>query len=174
MSKVILYICMSEDQFVATKDYSVSWLDKYNSNQDLIDANDYGKFIQNIGTVIMGNTTYKQVRFELMPDVWAYEGFKTYVYTDEAINENGIESTTLNPIDLINKIKSESDKDIFLVGGPFTIKLFDEQFLIDEYQIFTAPEKLNDGIKLDIDFSKLKMVSKTNVGPLVKRVYSKL
>jgi dihydrofolate reductase len=55
--KVVLYIATSLDGFIATKDLSVSWLDKFNNSGE-----DYGytKFNDSVDTVIVGNTTLKQ------------------------------------------------------------------------------------------------------------------
>jgi dihydrofolate reductase len=57
--KVILYIAASLDGFIARKNGSVDWLAKYENTEE-----DYGykEFFDSIGTVILGNTTYKQFK----------------------------------------------------------------------------------------------------------------
>ena len=56
--RIILYIAISLDGFIARKDGSVDWLSPYENGSE-----DYGynEFYKKIRTVIMGNTTYKQV-----------------------------------------------------------------------------------------------------------------
>jgi len=57
-SKVILYIAMSLDGYIARKDGDIGWL-------SMVDApgEDYGyaAFIKDVGTVIMGRKTYEKV-----------------------------------------------------------------------------------------------------------------
>jgi dihydrofolate reductase len=54
--KIILYIAVSLDGFIARKNGSVDWLDRFNSAGD-----DYGykKFYDSIDTVVMGNKIQK-------------------------------------------------------------------------------------------------------------------
>ena len=55
--KIILYIAMSLDGFIAGKDGKVDFLDPYNDKMPELGFND---FYSKIDSVIMGNTTYKQ------------------------------------------------------------------------------------------------------------------
>ena len=56
--KIILYIAISLDGFIAKEDGSLDWLTKYNNN-----AEDYGfkELYNRIRTVLVGSTTYRQV-----------------------------------------------------------------------------------------------------------------
>ncbi len=56
--KVILYIAMSLDGFIARKNGSVDWLDKFNNTGE--DCG-YEKFYDSINAVVMGSSTYKQI-----------------------------------------------------------------------------------------------------------------
>lgn len=63
MKKVILYIGMSLDGYIANKDMKVDWMIGENSNNQ--EDSSYNEFITNIDTIIMGYTTYYQIVNEL-------------------------------------------------------------------------------------------------------------
>lgn len=70
MRKVVLFIAMSLDGYIADKDGKVGWLtgqDAHAENEDT-----YSEFVTGIDTVIMGWDTYHQVATELSPSEWVY------------------------------------------------------------------------------------------------------
>ena len=83
MRKVILYIAISLDGYVADNNGSVDWL----GGVDVDYAGDYGydDFIANVDTVVMGGRTYRQVVQELSPNVWPYAGLQSYVLTRQPL-----------------------------------------------------------------------------------------
>ncbi len=58
MKKVILYIGMSLDGYIADKDMKVDWMNGDDLNNQ---ESSYDKFVKSIDTIIMGYTTYHQV-----------------------------------------------------------------------------------------------------------------
>lgn len=66
MRKVILYIAMSLDGYIADENGGVSWL----SGQDPAGESEgtYPEFVRGIDTVVMGWETYHQVVTELSPE----------------------------------------------------------------------------------------------------------
>ena len=66
MRKVILYIAMSLDGFIADRDGKVDWL----AGQDAIveSADSFPEFVKGVDTVIMGWRTYHQIVTELSPE----------------------------------------------------------------------------------------------------------
>ncbi len=175
MNKVKLYIATSLDGYIADTSGNVNFLDTFEPTQDAIDA--YNSFYNSIGTVIMGNSTYKQVITDLSPNLWPYENCTTYVYTNtKKENINNIIFTNENPTQLINTIKSSSSEDIWLLGGSQIVQTFLEHNLIDEYIITIVPVILGNGIKLfnpSIFSTSLKLVSSKNIGEFVELTYSK-
>lgn len=137
--KVILYIAESLDGFIARKNGSVDWLTPYESSGE-----DYGykEFYDSIGTIIMGSTTYKQfgeyhrdkLCFVFSSSIKGREGNVTFVNRD--IRE------------FIEKLNSENNKNIWLVGGGSMIDGFLKHGLIDEFIISIIPTLLGDGIPL--------------------------
>ncbi len=78
MRKVVLFIAMSLDGFIADRRGGVDWLSGQGSGASF-DA--YGAFIQNVDTVLMGWNTYHQIITELAPGEWPYTGLACYVFT---------------------------------------------------------------------------------------------
>lgn len=147
MKKVILYIAMSLDGYIADKNGKVNWLDKF--NEDEIYQN-YNNFIKDIDTVIMGYNTYNQIITELSPNNWVYKDFKSYVLTHNNIEDkNNIYFTSEKIYNLIDKIKKEkSGKNIWILGGSSIVNQLIKENLIDEYYISVMPVILGEGIKL--------------------------
>jgi dihydrofolate reductase len=78
--KVILYICMSLDGFIATEDDDISWLSLVEK-----EGEDYGytEFVKSIDTYIVGRKTYDKV-LQLTGGVFPQaEEFECYVITWE-------------------------------------------------------------------------------------------
>lgn len=145
--KVILYISVSVDGFIADKLGSVSWI----NGQDESYTSDYGynKFIENIDTVILGYNTYKQIVEELSPEKWVYKGLQSYVFTSKTIKDTeNIKFVNENIISFIEKLKKQKGKDIWICGGADILNQLVKEDLIDEYQITTIPIILGNGIRL--------------------------
>ena len=79
MRKVILYMAMSLDGFIASKDGKVDWLHGQNVDEENIDT--YSSFIKDVDTVIMGWNTYYQIKNELSRDNWVYDSLTSYIIT---------------------------------------------------------------------------------------------
>lgn len=138
--KVILYIAMSIDGFIATKDGSVKWLDKFNNSGGDMGYND---FIKLIDIVIMGNTTYQQILgFDCD---YPYQNQKGYVFSNKKTGKDeNVTFVSGNIKELVDKLEG----NIWLVGGANLVNQFIESKLIDEFIIFTMPVLLGEGIRL--------------------------
>lgn len=177
MKKVVLYIAMSLDGYIADKNGGVAWL--VGENKD-IQTSSYEEFIKTVDTIIMGHNSYKQITTELSPDNWVYEGMKTYVMTHRNMISSGdIEFTDENIIDLVKRIRMKdgnNGKDIWLCGGSKIVHQFIEKNLIDRYHITVIPTILGDGIRL---FKKLdqplllQLVSNNSVNGMVDIIYDR-
>ena len=55
--QIQIYIATSLDSFIATADGGVDWLEPFQA-EDL----GYSAFVATIGTIVMGRTTYEQIR----------------------------------------------------------------------------------------------------------------
>ena len=173
MRKVIAYISMSLDGYVADKYGGVGWLSGDGSQTESFGS--YPEFIETVDTVILGYTTYHQIVTELSPDKWAYEGKQSYVLTNSnCINTEEITFTNQNIVDLISNIKSADGKNVWICGGASIINQFHKQGLIDEYIITIIPTILGDGLKLfeaNETEHKLKLIETKTYNGIVDLTY---
>ena len=144
--KVILYISMSLDGFIATEDDNISWLSVVEK-----EGEDYGysEFSKSIDTYIIGRKTYDKV-LQLTGGVFPQaEEFDCYVITrQERANENGVTFYNGDLGKLISSFKSGDGKNIYCDGGGEIVKLLMRKNLIDEYIVSMVPIILGGGKRL--------------------------
>jgi len=142
--KLILFISMSLDGYIATKDNSLEFLSVVEQ-----EGEDYGynDFITSVDTVIIGRKTYEKVI------AMGYE----YPHTDKDVY---ILSRTAKPAignfkfyannlsGLVNNLKKQLGKHIYCDGGAEVANELMKNNLIDEFIISVIPILLGDGIKL--------------------------
>lgn len=147
MRKVILFIAMSLDGYIADRNGSVDWLHGQGSDGENIDV--YSEFVKGIDTILMGWNTYHQVTTELSPTEWVYSDFTTYVVThNEMDSSERIRFTDECPACLVERLKTEAGKDIWICGGANLIRQLMDEDLIDQYYISVIPTLLGAGIRL--------------------------
>ncbi len=175
MKKVIAYIAMSIDGYIADKDGGVSWLSGDGSDVDNFGS--YPNFIETIDTIILGYSTYHQIVTKLSPNEWAYKGKKTFVLTHRDIkNTEEIIFTSESIEKLLLKLKEVEGKNIWICGGASVIQQTHNNGLIDEYVLSIIPTILGNGIKLFDQFdveTKLKLKSTESYNGIVDLVYQK-
>ena len=121
MRKVILYIAMSLDGYIADENGGVGW-------------GSYPEFVRGIDTVVMGWKTYHQVMTELSPDEWVYGDLMAYVITHrEETSSEKIRFVHEVPSDLIQNLKETKGKDIWICGGASIAGGHDRQVLYFGY-----------------------------------------
>lgn len=147
MRKISLFIAMSLDGYIADSRGGVDWLKGQGCDNENIDA--YSEFVKNIDTIIMGWNTYYQVVIELSPQEWVYNDFTTYVITHkEHASSEKIRFVNIDPVDLAQRLKAETGKDIWVCGGANIVQQFVNENLIDCYYITVIPTLLGAGIRL--------------------------
>ena len=128
--KIVLYIAMSLDGYIARSNGAVDWLSGQGEVSEI--DNGYEEFYSTIDTVVMGRITYDQVVNELSPNIWVYQGKKCYVFTKKEYEDNEkVEFTSESIVEFVPDIKSGLGKDIRLVGGGKLIHEFINKNLID-------------------------------------------
>lgn len=65
--KVILYLAMSLDGFIADKNGGVGWMDLANNGEAFEGDYGYAAFSAEVDTVLMGMTTYRQITRSSLP-----------------------------------------------------------------------------------------------------------
>ncbi|WP_312941730.1 dihydrofolate reductase family protein [Oscillibacter sp.] len=147
MKKVVLYIAMSLDGYIADKAGGVEWLSGDGSDPE--NTGSYDEFIKTIDTVILGYNSYHQIVTELSPNQWVYSGLKSYVITHKTKRATDeIIYTDRGISELINNLKIENGKDIWICGGASIVNQCISLDLIDKYHIAIIPTILGGGIKL--------------------------
>lgn len=147
MRKVVLWIAMSLDGYIADQRGGVDWLNGQDGAGEDMDA--YSAFIREVDTVIMGWNTYHQIVTELSPEEWAYAGQTSYVVTHRAPPAaDKIIFTGEGPCGLVSRLKREQGKKIWVCGGASIAQQLMEADLIDEYTISVIPTILGAGIRL--------------------------
>ncbi len=147
MRKIILYIASSIDNFIATTDKGVAWLDKFN----ILEGEDYGykNMYKHIDTLLMGSGTYLSILGMDIP--WPYQGNHTYVMTrDEFLfaPQKDVTFVTSDFVEFVEDLKKQDGKDIWLVGGGVLNGILLDAGLVDEIQLCVMPITLGEGIPL--------------------------
>lgn len=141
--KVILYIAVSLDGYIAREDGSVDWLDDLEVEGD----GGYSEFYDSIDTVIMGNKTYQHTK--ILADEYPYPGKRSYVYsrTAQAADEH-VQFVSGDPAVWMQQVKEEAGSNIWLIGGAEVLDAFMKADLVDEFIISYIPVILGSGIPL--------------------------
>lgn len=147
MRKVILYIAMSLDGYIADSNGNVNWLSGENGEAE--DDGAYAAFIKKIDTVFMGRKTYDQIITELSPNEWPYSGLTAYVITHRKLpSEARLKFVQGDPCGIIKEEKRKPGKGIWICGGASIIQPLVRAGLIDEYDISIIPTILGSGVRL--------------------------
>jgi dihydrofolate reductase len=147
MKKIQLYIAVTLDGFIARENGSLDWLLEL-PNPNKIDHG-YGDFIKAVDTLIMGRKTYDVVLGFGID--WPYANCKTYVVTGNPDYKVSTENTFLLHelhTGVIDGLKSESQKNIWVVGGGDLISQFLNEDAMDEMVLCMIPIILGKGIPL--------------------------
>ena len=142
--KVILYIAMSLDGFIAKPDGNIDFLSVVDQ-----EGEDFGyyKFIETVDTVILGMKTYEKVLsmgYEL-----PYPEKDIYILTRTPKPDLDTKKFYTGSLsDLISKLKNTGGKNIYCDGGAETVHRLLMEDLIDEIIVSIIPVLLGDGISL--------------------------
>ena len=142
--KVILYIAMSLDGYIATKNENLDFLSLVEQ-----EGEDYGyaDFIKTVDTVIVGRKTYDKVLS--MGFDFPHADKKSYIITRTPKPTIGnIQFYTENLEALILKLKEKDGQNIFVDGGAEIVNLMMKDNLIDVFCVSIIPVLLGDGISL--------------------------
>lgn len=156
--KVVLYISMSLDGYIATKNNSLEFLSMVEH-----EGEDYGynDFVQSVDAVIIGRKTYEKVI--AMGFEYPHTDKDVYIITRTerpAIGNFKFYSGDL--IQLVNRLKQQPGKNIYCDGGAEIVNELIKNNLIDDYIISIIPILLGDGIRLfknSLPEQKLELVS---------------
>ncbi len=156
--KVILYIAMSLDGYIAKSNDDLDFLSIVEQ-----EGQDYGyaDFVKTVDAVIVGRKTYDKVIS--MGYGFAHNDKDVYIITRTPRPSIGSVKFYTNSIqDLVAKLKSGQGKNIFVDGGAEIVNELLKGNLIDEFYISVIPFLLGEGISLFKDGRpalKVKLIS---------------
>ena len=134
MKKVKFYIIASIDGYIACPwDDDIKWFAEFPNPS----KNDYGykDFFDSTDTVIMDELVYNEIL--CLDVIWPYKDKVTYVISQfEQSSEENIRFVTDDIAETLGRLKQQSGKDIWVIGGEAIMKLFDQ---LDEMQMVYIP-----------------------------------
>lgn len=155
--KLILYIAMSVDGYIAKPDDDLSFLSIVEKpGEDY----GYGEFMETVDTVIMGRKTYdwvvKQVDFP-------HADKETYIITRTPRPGQGkLNFYSGSLTDLVKNLKGRPGKNIFCDGGAEIVNELLKHDLIDELRLSVIPILVGSGTKLFNDGMPEQTLTLTN------------
>lgn len=144
----IYYTATTLDGFLADPDDSLDWL--FRQKQDDGGPFDYEVFIEKVGALAMGATTYEWVRAHLAGsrEPWPYRQ-PTWVFTHRRLPliEGADVRFTDSAVDQVHAAMSRAadGKDLWIVGGGALAADFARAGLLDEIVVSIAPVTLGAG-----------------------------
>jgi len=146
MRKLSLFIATSLDGYIAKPNDDLSFLKLVEQ-----EGEDYGyaEFTANIDTIILGRKTYDYVLREIGSS--HYDNGQRDVYVITRTERPSVGRTTFytgNLTELIQRLKSESGKNIYCDGGAEIVNELLKSDLIDEFIISIVPILVGNGTRL--------------------------
>jgi dihydrofolate reductase len=141
MRKVRYSVAMSLDGFIADPRGGYDWI--------IMDpAIDFGAFLSTIDTVLMGRRTFELAR-QQGPEA-AMPGMKSYVFsrTLRAADHPDVTVVAENAAPMVEALRSQDGKDIWLMGGGVLFKSLLDAGVVDTVEVGVVPVLLGDGIPL--------------------------
>lgn len=142
--KVILYIAMSLDGYIATLDNGLEFL-------SIVEEKDqdysYQDFVNTVDTVIVGRKSYEKVISMGMN--YPHTNKELYIITHNPRPSVGsTKFYTGNLKELVLDLKTKKGKSIYVDGGAEIANEMLMENLIDEFYISIIPTLIGDGISL--------------------------
>ena len=159
MTRTTFYTATSLDGFIADPDDSLSWL--MTRQQDKDGPLNYDAFIEDIGALAMGRTTYEWVLDYEGPDItWPYS-MPSWVFTHHELPtvEGDIRFTQGDVTSVhAEMVEAAGDKGVWVVGGGDLAGQFADAGLLDELIVYIAPVFLGAGAPLFPRRQELELV----------------
>lgn len=143
MRKLISFVAMSLDGYIAKPDGDISFLSKVEK-----EGQDYGysAFLGTIDTIIVGRKTYDKI----LSIGFDYPSDKEIIIVTRNIkpDKDNLKYYSGSPATLVDELKSKKGKNIFCDGGSEVLNELISENQIDEFYISIIPVILGDGIPL--------------------------
>lgn len=141
--KLILYIAMSLDGYIAKKDDNIDFLSIVETPEE-----DYGyaDFLQNIDTVIWGRKTFDKVLS--FGNGVPHKSKKIFVISKTRKGKEEHAEYADDVVSLVKSLKQQEGKDIYCDGGAEIVFELLNNNLFDQLIVNIIPHLLGEGIRL--------------------------
>lgn len=169
--KTLYYTATSLDGFIADAQHSLDWLLQFDAP-----GGDYADFIQDVGAVAMGSTTYEWVLSNHVspeggaPQPWPYTQ-PAWVFTSRSLSapEGADVRFVRGDVRPVHEQMraAAGGRNVWLVGGGDLVGQFHDHGLLDELIVTIAPVTLGGGAPLlprVISTPPLRLLSATPYG----------
>jgi len=151
--KTQYYTSMSINGYLADENNALDWLFQFPEMKSI--HNHFSNFIENIGAIAMGATTYnwvvEQLNLKQQPDQWPYN-IPVWVFSHRDLTEVQGADVRLVKGDVAPVFaamrKTAKNKNIWIVGGGDLAGQFYDHNLLDEIILTVAPVLLRSGAPL--------------------------
>jgi dihydrofolate reductase len=144
LRRIVLFIAMSLDGYIATKDEKLDWLFRVDGEGD----NGYSEFFESVDTILLGKRTYDWI-MKHEAGVFPYPGKDCYVFTRAELEDtDDVQFVGGNIVQFAEALKKEDGKNIWMVGGGDILHEFLKEKLIDDLIVTVAPAIIGKGIPL--------------------------
>lgn len=159
MGRTIYYTATTLDGFLADEHDSLAWLLKQPIDDD--GAQNYGAFIQQVGALVMGATTYQWIldHSRSTGEPWSYTQ-PAWVMTHRSFEVPEGADVRFASDDVVavhaELVEAAAGNDVWVVGGGDLAGQFADAGLLDEVVVSIAPVTLGSGRpllprRLDLD-----------------------
>lgn len=150
--KTVYYTATTLDGYIADPNHSLDWLFQFGGEDP-----SYNEFIQDIGAIVMGSSTYEWVlrhdtfKDPSKPKPWPYQQ-ATWIFTSRSLTkvpnaDIRFVKGDVRPV-YEQMRKAAGGKNIWVVGGGHLAAQFHEHGLLDEMILTMAPVILAAGAPL--------------------------
>lgn len=140
---VVASLAVTLDGYIARRDGSVDYLDKYQ-----IEGFDFDEFTSTIGALLMGSTTYEQA----VGWGWLWHRLPTMVLTTRSglpVPEGAdVRFTAMPTAEAIRSFSVDTPKRLWVMGGGGVITRGLAAGVIDTLDLMVIPEAIGNGIPL--------------------------
>lgn len=175
MGALVYYTAVSLDGFVADESHDLSWLVAHSGEPGGL--NDYEAFIDTVGALVMGRSTYDWVERELAATgaAWPYHQ-PCWVLTSRPGRPpsagDDVRFTAASAEQVVGEMRAAAgDAHLWCVGGGETAAWLHRAGLLDEVRVTVAPEILGRGRPLLPVRARLELVAAERNGPFTTASY---
>lgn len=181
MTRVIFNTATTLNGFLADDADSLDWLFAVPGADDAESA--FGGFLEGIGSLVMGSTTYEWVvnheKLLEHPEKWFYPGKPAFVLTSRDLPVVSGADVRLRSGDVTaiwDEVREAAEgRDVWIVGGGDLVGQFADAGLLDEIRVSIAPVTLVSGRPLlprRLHADRLRLESVRQAGQFAELVYS--